>query len=1132
MTKVLAESGAELSYEELLDAIWLAGKLPRDAGPLARAVVSAIHTERPDTSHSDTLSSLQSQNVAPEDSAGPAAADPTDTEPARPLLAAAQPHACEDADMNADATSIPVIAVRAPDNRPTSTRQLQLSKSLRPLRRRFPDRRRHEVDITRTVAAMADTGVPETVTRPMRTRWLSLALVIDDGISMVLWQRLAAEIRALMERAGAFRDVRVYGLDTRCGTPYLRTSPFRHSGRPQPPKTLSDPTGNTLVLVISDGVGEAWRDGGMRQVMDRWARCGPTAIIQALPTRLWASSGIGAQRWRVTTTRRGGPTHAWHVTDPNLPSDLVSFDAVPVPVLEPTPTALADWARFIAAPGGTALLSLWNSGRTGSRQPTADNRRGDTAEAVLRFREAASPEAYRLAAHLAAVSPVTPPVMRLVQTALGPPTDPGHLMEVFLGGLMHQLTTDEPDRLPHHRRFDFSSDARRTLLSAVSPKELLRTTEAVTRRIEAAVGRAPVFPAWVGHSAGATIAEDTGRSFGWLREQLLTRLGIPSSDAGKTVPAATGPDDADAADDQSGQSSRPGEPPHTQAGALPSGWVSLLPQDPVRLGRFQLQARSAQGWSHMVMYLALDEDGTTVTVRAPSRVHSWTAKTAQDLINTEAECLLRMGGTYAPAILDVQAHTAHEPPWIAATCIHRRADDPSSGPAPNLRAVLDEHGGPVPEEIFLRIGRALADAVHRAHSLGLVHGGLAPRAVLVTDRDVRLVGWTTATVDGIDSAHRAGFPFSDVFESGDDEPSLTPQSDVYALGALLLAFLAGQWGDPRDSSSGQSRLATSSIDPALLQGLWSCMEPEPARRPSAADLVTAFEAVPNTSAVIRPAEKSLETIASEVEQRRLLSRRDMGTHGPELARLLKTFSNHLVDTGRWIEALAPIQEAVEVYRRLASEDKQAFTADLATTLSNLSVRLGEAGQDDESLNAISEAETLYQALTRQDFEAFGPGHAMILNNLSNRLAKAGRLQQAITAIDQAVDINRRLVHLELHAYGADLARSLTNLGNRLSTLGRHEQALRAIAEAVRRYRQLSTGQVSRVWADFAVSLNNHAVLLGDLGSHQEAMTALEESLVVQRRHRQLPSRASNEIREQSMRIEFWLNDLLARSPEQ
>ncbi|MFD5764258.1 hypothetical protein ACFWIN_00320 [Streptomyces sp. NPDC127049] len=202
--------------------------------------------------------------------------------------------------------------------------------------------------------------------------------------------------------------------------------------------------------------------------------------------------------------------------------------------------------------------------------------------------------------------------MRLVQTTLGPPTDPGHLTEVFLGGLMHQLTADSPDRLPHHRRYDFPGDARRLLLTAVSPKELLRTTRAVTAHIEAAVGRSPVFPAWVGRPDGSAVIGDAGRSFGWLKEELLRRLGIAPGGAGGPVPGpgprtgVAGPEPAAPAGAESGGHGTVTEPPLPRPDQLPPGWEPLLTDDPVRFGRFRPYARSTQGWFHVVMYLALD----------------------------------------------------------------------------------------------------------------------------------------------------------------------------------------------------------------------------------------------------------------------------------------------------------------------------------------------------------------------------------------------------------------------------------------------------------------------------------------------------------------------------------------------
>ncbi|WP_405386760.1 SAV_2336 family protein [Streptomyces sp. NBC_01102] len=1121
VTKVLAESGAELSQEEFLDALWLAGKLSRASAPLARAA-GVPDAPRPssDTPHHDEPPSPTAESAGT--AAEPADTAPADSTPARPLLAAERHPAHEYAGADTGAAPSPAIAVRAPDTRPFGTGQQRLGKALQPLRQPFPDPSRHELDLVRTVAAMADTGLPEAVTRPARTRWLSLALVVDDGVSMVLWQRLAAEIKELMERAGAFRDVRVYGLDTRGATPSLRSSPYRHRGLPQSPRTLCDPTGNTLVLVVSDGVGDAWWDGGMRQVTERWARCGPTAIVQALPSRLWASTGIGARRWQVTTHRRGGPTHTWHVTDPDLPLDLVRYDSVPVPVLEPTPAAVADWARLIASSGGTALLPLWDTAPSVTRAPDATApRRIDDAEAVLRFREAATPEAYRLAAHVAAVSPVTPPVMRLVQAALGPPTDPGHLMEVFLGGLMHEEDTGEPDRLPHHRRFDFSGEARRVLLSAVPPKELLCTTDTVTRRIEEAVGRAPVFPAWVGHPDGTALVGDAGRSFGWLRDQLLAWLGIPPAAAEPVMPTA------DRDHTAQGQAEEP--PPYDDelGEILPAGWVELLPLDPVRVGRFRLQARSAWGWRHVVMFLARDEDDTLVTVRVASVLHADDPAAALALIRTEAECLLRMAGTYAPSLVDVRATTAEEPPWLAATCVHRRADDASSGPAPNLRAVLDEYGGTVPKDLFLRIGFALCEALARAHRLGIVHGSLAPRSVLVSDHDVRLVGWATATLDGTDSAHREEFPTNQGSLHADDGgPSLTSRSDVYAAGGLLLAFLSGRWLDPRAGDEDWGPLATPGVDPVLVGMLRRCLRREPALRPSADDLAEAFAAASGATS-----EKSLVAIAEDVHRMRLLAAQDPSGYGREFARLLRTYANRLASVGRRQESLDAAEEGVRLYRELVSAEGDHHVSGLAASLSNLSVGLGEAGRASDGLVAITEAESLYRELAHQDVDLFGSGHSMVLNNLSHRLAEAVRLQEALQAVEEAVAIDRRVVVGGLTDHEDGLAMSLANLGSRLGDLGRSAEALRAVTEAVHIYRALPSARARRVWTDFAVSLNNLAVLLGALGRHEEALTTLDECAAVVHRFGGEPSGTASEVLEQSERVRLWLGALRAEATE-
>ncbi|WP_051433611.1 protein kinase family protein [Streptomyces niveus] len=1121
---VLAKSGVPLADEELLDVLWLAGNLPPDAAPLVRARTPAAREPRP--GGQDGNRPTEPSPTTPPEQAGP---EPSgDSAPGLPLRAAAQ------TDGRAERTSTPrrALAVRAPDSRLLDARELRLGKSLRPLRQRFPDHRRHELDVVRTVAAMADTGLPETVTRPVRTRWLSLALLVDDGVSMVLWQRLATEVRTLMERAGAFRDIRVYGLDTRGATaPRLSIRPYGHKGPYQTPASVSDPTGNTLVLVVSDGVGEAWWDGRMRDVMQQWARCGPTAVVHALPTRLWANSGITAQRWRVATHRRGGPNTDWHITDPVLPPELVTFDSVPVPVLEPSPAAVEGWARLIASPGTTAQLPLWSAGRPATGRPFADTRQGDVADAVLRFREAASPEAYRLAAHLAAVAPVTPPVMRLVQNALGPPTDNGHIVEVFLGGLMRQTTAAWPTHLPQHQLFDFSDEARRLLLGALSPQELLRNTRAVTRQLEAAIGRSSNFPAWVGHPDGTAVIADTDRSFGWLKERLLRRLGVPPVSAGAggapEAPPVRLPEARREAGRETGREARPEAPHEGWPPDIPPGWSQLLRSDPQRLGRYRLYARSTWGWDDPGIYLAQDEDGTTVLMRTPTPLYSMDPRQARELIRTEAECLERLRGRYAPRLLDWDDGRRQGMPWLAASYLRRREDDPGSGPAPNLRAFFGEQAGPVGDALFRRVGGDLARAVRHAHEVGLVHGTLAPRAVLVTDHGVRLIGWMTATRDGVHSDHLEKYPRSESYlEAGEARrgPGPTRESDIYSTGALLLAFATDRWSDFRPDEDTLATLAASEIDPFIVDMLWACLDPDPAARPTADELVHAFAPDPDDETESEGSAEDLASAENVVVRYRALAQRQPGLHRAELASALKNLSQQLSEQGRRVEALDTITEAVELYRELAVEHPAAGRPDLARGLNNLAVRLGDAGRQEESLAAITETVQLFRELATEDPHYYRAALGTTLNNLANRLSHLGRREDALAVITEAVELYQELAADQADSHHPEIARSLNNLANRFGEVGRHEEGLAAITEAVRLYRELALQHPRPYIPALASSLTNLAVRLGAVGRREEALAALREGLEIRRVLAEARPEVYGEDLEQSLRVQSWLLD--------
>ncbi|MGW3570209.1 SAV_2336 N-terminal domain-related protein [Streptomyces sp. NPDC000941] len=815
---ILADSGAQLSQEQLLDALWLATRLPAGAAgapgagaPLERARTTPAAPSPDTTSATSPASSARprpsvpaasppSQQTPPQQTppqqTGPAPADDTSglygaIEPP-PAPGAPPPPATRRA-----------LPLRVPEAKALRA-ELSIGRALRPLKQHRPNPLKREVDEVATATALAETGLPDVVTRPARERWLDLALVVDDGMSMLLWRRLAVELRTLLQRAGAFRVVRVLGLHTRgADAPILRAKPYVPEAPALPVTAVSDPSGHTLVLVLSDGVGAAWRDGRMSAVLERWAGLGPTAVMHALPPRLWEGSGIRAQRWQVRTRRPGSPGTDWTVTDPVLPPELARFDGVPVPVLEPDAGPLADWARLIASASGTAVLPLLAPPRP--RRPatarSAPAQPADDLSRLRRFREAASPEAYRLAAHLAAVAPLPVPVMRLVQTAVEWQADTGHLAEAFLGGLMRP--TEPPSSAgpgpfpPQQRPFTFTDTVQRALLGAVPLPELNETRELIGRRLKELAGNSPDFPAWLAHPSGADRLPARARPFGTVERRLTARLGAP--------PALT-------------------------RLLMANRWRPLRPGDPRTIGPYKLRMTDPSG-IRVTTYIGDEEAyGEQVVIHTALRANG---PAAADLLRVQAEALRRMNGRYAARLLrqDLDCPT----PWIAEEpfAAERLSDTPLSSDGDRAFAVA----------------RQLADAVRVCAAEGMAHGALRDGAVHVSDDALFLTAWSSTCIDGVPSPALSG-------------GLRTPQDNVHELAEILLDLGGGARfgadGEPYDLS--HWRGVWRSVRDVVL----ACLAPEPRDRPTAREVWAAF----GGSGPVGPADPVSAPMSWSLQERR------------------------------------------------------------------------------------------------------------------------------------------------------------------------------------------------------------------------------------------------------------------------
>ena len=359
---------------------------------------------------------------------------------------------------------------------------LGLGRSLRPFGRPWYSHRDRALDEEATAVRAAELGVWDPVLRDLPSDWFDVALVVEHSTSMLPWQGVARALAELLRQQGAFRDVRVWRVDT--WEPGTATLYADQGSTARTPRELLHPERRRLVLLMSDCVGEPWNNGALPGMLRTWAAHQPVAVVHPLPNHLWDYTENAPVNVRLRASAGGIANAALELRAdlPELLDEPAGPPPVPVPVLELEPGWLTGWARLVTglATGWTEssvlLLEREHDGLWSHRQRPPAEPEGELSavELVRRFLATASPEARRLAARLALV-PLTLNVMRAVQALVLPGAGPLPLAEIMLGGLLERTWSGIDRRVRDGEvGFDFPDGVRSQLLGTLGRTELFR----------------------------------------------------------------------------------------------------------------------------------------------------------------------------------------------------------------------------------------------------------------------------------------------------------------------------------------------------------------------------------------------------------------------------------------------------------------------------------------------------------------------------------------------------------------------------------------------------------------------------------------------------------------------------------